>query len=597
MTARVQINRFSVTGQRPPPSRPVGEVYTNYADLQFGVMDATPAARDLLPIRYHSEAAAYAVGSFVLAGSDAGTAIYKATAAISPGVFNNASWDLVPTMSQTDNRYLRLDIGGTVSGPVGFTGTVTLAGDPTLPLHAAPKQYVDTRVVRSGDTMTGFLTLHADPTQPLHAATMQYVGRAIANSNLFLRLTGGELSGELTVGGAGVRYTNMGGDNHATSFGWNGAVLYAKVNNTYVGTIATREFVGGAYLPLTGGNLTGTLHTTGELQAAATVRLTNSQAYFHSNDTETILQMDGGGWTLRYARATGYLWYRRGGDGKTLFAVDGDGHVNAGGNVQASAALVALGSVYARGGSVWFGAGDRARLSSDSSTYAALHFLDNYRLQFNWGTGSYHWTDNGNTSRMTLDGGASLSVLGNMSAGGLVAAGAQVTAQGGQMYMGDAGGRRILQFAPNWYWGWDPSNGTIVWTANGGNFLVIEQNLGFVYSERGPLGGYGNYVTLSDERAKTDIEPLTLGLSDILKITPIKFTRPGRDLPEIGFSAQQIQQVIPEAVRAFGHQLPNPDDPENPSAALGVSIDPIVAAMVNAMREISERITFLEAKA
>jgi len=56
-------------------------------------------------------------------------------------------------------------------------------------MHAATKQYVDLlipsigdRVLRAGDTMTGFLTLNDNPTLPLHAATRQFV-EAIAASN------------------------------------------------------------------------------------------------------------------------------------------------------------------------------------------------------------------------------------------------------------------------------------------------------------------------------------------------------------------------------------------------------------------------------
>ena len=81
-------------------------------------------------------------------------------------------------------------------------GYLKLNGNPVEPLHAATKQYVDsntvnvsnlysmlssyatisytdtqdaTKVSKSGDTMTGPLTLSGNPTQPLEAATKQYV--------------------------------------------------------------------------------------------------------------------------------------------------------------------------------------------------------------------------------------------------------------------------------------------------------------------------------------------------------------------------------------------------------------------------------------
>jgi hypothetical protein len=80
-----------------------------------------------------------------------------------------------------------------------MTGDLVLAGNPDQPLEATPKQYVDAgdastltaaqtyadtqdnaRVAVAGDTMTGDLVLVGDPTQPLEAATKQYVDAADA---------------------------------------------------------------------------------------------------------------------------------------------------------------------------------------------------------------------------------------------------------------------------------------------------------------------------------------------------------------------------------------------------------------------------------
>src|SRR5271166_2925153 len=60
------------------------------------------------------------------------------------------------------------------------TGAMTLAFDPTSSLQAATKQYADTRVSRSGDTLTGALVLATDPTPPLQAATKGYVDTRVA---------------------------------------------------------------------------------------------------------------------------------------------------------------------------------------------------------------------------------------------------------------------------------------------------------------------------------------------------------------------------------------------------------------------------------
>lgn len=83
---------------------------------------------------------------------------------------------------------IKLDkAGGTM------TGNLFLNEDPTSPLQASTKRYVDDvatytlSVVKlnyltlSGGTMTGFLTLTGNPTLPLDAATKQYVDAQVAS--------------------------------------------------------------------------------------------------------------------------------------------------------------------------------------------------------------------------------------------------------------------------------------------------------------------------------------------------------------------------------------------------------------------------------
>lgn len=106
------------------------------------------------------------------------------------------------------SAFLQLS-GGTM------TGSLILDADPTLNLEAATKQYVDaqvgtssgnldtSKVNKSGDTMTGFLVLNGDPTLDLHAAPKQYVDTEIANIDFtpYLEKAGGTITGNLSVNG------------------------------------------------------------------------------------------------------------------------------------------------------------------------------------------------------------------------------------------------------------------------------------------------------------------------------------------------------------------------------------------------------------
>ncbi len=89
--------------------------------------------------------------------------------------------------------------GGTV------TGLLSLAQDPTLARHAAPKAYVDTsvsaRLARTGGTMTGALTLSVAPTLAAHAATKGYVDSVVTGGAGGGSIIGGTLLGSLTLVG------------------------------------------------------------------------------------------------------------------------------------------------------------------------------------------------------------------------------------------------------------------------------------------------------------------------------------------------------------------------------------------------------------
>jgi hypothetical protein len=103
------------------------------------------------------------------------------------------------------------------------------------------------------------------------------------------------------------------------------------------------------------------------------------------------------------------------------------------------------------------------------------------------------------------------------------------------------------------------------------------------------------YTTTSDIRLKTDIQPITDATDKLMAMKPVSHkwkTDPDADAVH-GFIAQEMQQIIPEAVSG------DPDGETMMQMDYGRITPVIVAALQDALKEIDmlkNRITELEAK-
>jgi hypothetical protein len=102
---------------------------------------------------------------------------------------------------------------------------------------------------------------------------------------------------------------------------------------------------------------------------------------------------------------------------------------------------------------------------------------------------------------------------------------------------------------------------------------------GAVYSNAGTLTN----TNPSDKRLKTNIIPITYGLSDILKLNPVSYNwKDGTNGKQFGFIAQEVQEVMPDAVK--------------PGEYLGLEKDAIYSALVNAIKEQQAQINDLKSQ-
>lgn len=100
----------------------------------------------------------------------------------------------------------------------------------------------------------------------------------------------------------------------------------------------------------------------------------------------------------------------------------------------------------------------------------------------------------------------------------------------------------------------------------------------------------------SDERLKDiSTSPFPYGLNDILAIQPIAFTFKSDEAqtPQIGFSAQQVRQIISETVHDTNEPIPG--EPEGAPTKLSMSYTSMIPVLVKAIQELAQRVQDLEA--
>jgi len=185
-------------------------------------------------------------------------------------------------------------------------------------------------------------------------------------------------------------------------------------------------------------------------------------------------------------------------------------------------------------------------------------------------------------------------------------------AEVGVIASGTADSRVVLSTASNfWQWGVDQSDsskfkldystggiavgGATVFTVQtNGNVgigtTVPDQKLS-IQGDADKSAGGTSWGVFSDERLKNIKGSYTRGLSAVMGLRPVRFSYKSdnplalpSDTENIGFSAQALQKVVPEAVT------------RNANGYLTMHSDPILWAMVNAIQEQQREIASLKAQ-
>ncbi|HTB46468.1 MAG TPA: tail fiber domain-containing protein [Acetobacteraceae bacterium] len=432
-------------------------------------------------------------------------------------------------------------------------------------------------------------------------------GQAVAGSSggwIFAwGITAGNYVCNLYFDGAAWRYQTAAAGNvfQAVPGGWtwssapSGAVgAVASLTQVMALTPAGNLTVNGS-LTTVGNFYTASINATGAITAGSDIlgatgvyaaRATASNFVLYGSSAYLYHQYENG-WYWAWNRSSGNLvWV---GNGGTTFAT-----FDSGGGLTLAGGLSVAANTNISGNMVVSGYINTQNYIMNASGIFYVANNTNYYLARNASDGAWRFVEGG-TINMTLDTGGGLSTRGSVAAAG------GLSCMSGSFWIGPGGTGRVINIASQWYWDWNGGNGDLWWQTASGAFIGFAISSALLVNNLGPVGGSGAYQDYSDARGKQNIADAEHGLAEILQLRPVTFTRIPRSAgpepkPDLGFVAQEVQGVLPEAVHVMGLVLPDGSggrDSADPT--LGVSTTPIVAAMVNAIKELAARVQMLEA--
>jgi hypothetical protein len=125
-----------------------------------------------------------------------------------------------------------------------------------------------------------------------------------------------------------------------------------------------------------------------------------------------------------------------------------------------------------------------------------------------------------------------------------------------------------------------------------GSIRIQIQHDGDVIS-KGNITAFGtSFLTVSDEREKFDIHTISESLDRILDLRPTKFTWIETSKDDVGFIAQEVEEVIPEVVETSRGFINTGDDKERKT----IAYPKLVPYLVDTIQVLTKRIEELEKK-
>ena len=96
---------------------------------------------------------------------------------------------------------------------------------------------------------------------------------------------------------------------------------------------------------------------------------------------------------------------------------------------------------------------------------------------------------------------------------------------------------------------------------------------------------YGNFISSSDEKIKTDVQTIDNALTKVQQLRGVNYTLINENTREIGLIAQEVEYIVPEAVKQ--NELNN---------LKGINYNGLIGLLVEAIKEQQKQINELKIK-
>jgi hypothetical protein len=110
------------------------------------------------------------------------------------------------------------------------------------------------------------------------------------------------------------------------------------------------------------------------------------------------------------------------------------------------------------------------------------------------------------------------------------------------------------------------------------------------------FGASSNFLNVSDKRLKKNIHTISESLDRILELRPTEFVWKENEKRDIGFIAQEVEEIIPEIVETSEGFLDTHIDDDNQNDIKTVSYPKLVPYLVDTIQVLTKRIEELEKK-